>query len=261
MIFATLVMSLIVPVVVATPPPTIDGVFTGYPPTNEWAGYLYPGADPTPKGTYIYFRQEGNWIYLMHDVITDTHNSWADTNYFPVYYKDPITGIVETFEVWIHAVQFGGYPIAHMQTGPIDHNEVTGAEVGALYQFAGAAGFGTSPHSGTSHRMYEFKINKTGFWKIHIEDIVIQSQQEEDNNWGGSVPGNPTGLARYANGTNLTDWTWFFKIDIGPVGGVWVPVDKFGLLAPYIGLASTIIAATAATGIYVKRVKRRKKKQ
>ena len=45
------------------------------------------------------------------------------------------------------------------------------------------------------------------------------------------------------------------------VGGVWVPVDKFGLLAPYIGLASTILVATAATAIYVKRVKRRKEKQ
>lgn len=45
------------------------------------------------------------------------------------------------------------------------------------------------------------------------------------------------------------------------VGGVWVPVDKFGLLASYIGLASTILVATAATGIYVKRVKRRKEKQ
>lgn len=30
-----------------------------------------------------------------------------------------------------------------------------------------------------------------------------------------------------------------------PVGGVWIPVDKLGLLAPWIGLASTIILATA----------------
>jgi len=44
----------------------------------------------------------------------------------------------------------------------------------------------------------------------------------------------------------------------GPVGGVVVPVDKFGLLVPYIGLASTILFATAATAIYVKRVKHRK---
>ena len=45
------------------------------------------------------------------------------------------------------------------------------------------------------------------------------------------------------------------------VGGIVVPVDKFGLLAPYIGLASTILAATVATAVYVKCVKRRKEKQ
>jgi len=45
------------------------------------------------------------------------------------------------------------------------------------------------------------------------------------------------------------------------VGGIVVPVDKFGLLAPYIGLASTILVATVATAIYVKRVKPRKEKQ
>ena len=46
-----------------------------------------------------------------------------------------------------------------------------------------------------------------------------------------------------------------------PVGGIVVPVDKFGLLAPYIGLASTILVATAATTIYIKHLKRRKEKQ
>ena len=46
-----------------------------------------------------------------------------------------------------------------------------------------------------------------------------------------------------------------------PVGGIAVPVDKFGLLAPYVGLASTIIVATAATAIYVKHVKRRNGKR
>ena len=45
-----------------------------------------------------------------------------------------------------------------------------------------------------------------------------------------------------------------------PVGGVWIPVDKLGLLAPYIGVTSTILVATAATAIYVKRVKRRETK-
>lgn len=44
-----------------------------------------------------------------------------------------------------------------------------------------------------------------------------------------------------------------------PVGGVWVPVDKLALLAPYIALASAILIATFATAIYVKRTKRIKK--
>ncbi|MCJ7424580.1 hypothetical protein MUP01_09990 [Candidatus Bathyarchaeota archaeon] len=45
------------------------------------------------------------------------------------------------------------------------------------------------------------------------------------------------------------------------VGGIVVPVDKFGLLAPYIGLASTAMIGVIATAVYVKRAKRRKEKQ
>jgi len=45
------------------------------------------------------------------------------------------------------------------------------------------------------------------------------------------------------------------------VGGIVVPADKFVLLAPYIGLASTMLVATVATAIYATRVKRRKEKR
>jgi len=44
------------------------------------------------------------------------------------------------------------------------------------------------------------------------------------------------------------------------VGGYVIPVDKFALLAPYIGLASATIT-TVATIIYIKRVKNKKQKQ
>jgi hypothetical protein len=47
---------------------------------------------------------------------------------------------------------------------------------------------------------------------------------------------------------------------VGGVGGVWAPVDKFGLLAPYIGLESTITVAAVVTAVYVRRVKRRNEK-
>ncbi|MDH5450147.1 MAG: hypothetical protein OEX77_04465 [Candidatus Bathyarchaeota archaeon] len=40
------------------------------------------------------------------------------------------------------------------------------------------------------------------------------------------------------------------------VGGVWIPSDKFGLLVPYIGVASTIVAGTVAAAIYMKRRKK-----
>jgi hypothetical protein len=49
-------------------------------------------------------------------------------------------------------------------------------------------------------------------------------------------------------------------IEGGGVGGIVVPVDKLGLLAPYIGLASTILVGAVATAVYVKRVKRRKER-
>jgi hypothetical protein len=47
----------------------------------------------------------------------------------------------------------------------------------------------------------------------------------------------------------------------GRVGGITIPINKFELLALYIGLVSTILVTTTATAIYVKRVKRRKEKQ
>jgi pimeloyl-ACP methyl ester carboxylesterase len=37
-----------------------------------------------------------------------------------------------------------------------------------------------------------------------------------------------------------------------PVGGIWIPVDKSALLAPYIVLASTIILAIAVTAVFFK---------
>lgn len=62
-------------------------------------------------------------------------------------------------------------------------------------------------------------------------------------------------------GLSVLTSTTSVRIGVGGVGGVGVPVDKFALLAPYVGLASTILVATAVTAIYVKRVKRREEKQ
>jgi hypothetical protein len=45
------------------------------------------------------------------------------------------------------------------------------------------------------------------------------------------------------------------------VGGIVVSVDEFDLLAPYIGLTSTILAASVVSSIGIRRAKRRKEKQ
>jgi len=44
----------------------------------------------------------------------------------------------------------------------------------------------------------------------------------------------------------------------GGFGGIVVPVDKLGLLAPYIALNTTIVVAMVATAIYVKRIKKKR---
>jgi len=41
-----------------------------------------------------------------------------------------------------------------------------------------------------------------------------------------------------------------------PVGGIFIPVDKFSLLAPYIALVSTIILAVSITVAYIKHRKK-----
>jgi len=42
------------------------------------------------------------------------------------------------------------------------------------------------------------------------------------------------------------------EIRTPPVGGVWIPVDKLALLAPYIGLVSAIVLAVAAVAVFFK---------
>lgn len=41
-----------------------------------------------------------------------------------------------------------------------------------------------------------------------------------------------------------------------PVGGVWTPVEKFDLLAPWISLISAMVYIVAVSGVVVKRKKK-----
>jgi len=63
---------------------------------------------------------------------------------------------------------------------------------------------------------------------------------------------------------NAADGEWvevrvmMWKIETQPqgVGGFWIPVDKLGLLAPYIALVSTVILAVSITVAYIKHRKK-----
>jgi hypothetical protein len=67
---------------------------------------------------------------------------------------------------------------------------------------------------------------------------------------------NVTIRGMYANGTIYGGLT----VIIDTVGGVMVPIDKVDLLAPFLGVTSTILGVTIAAATLAKRVKRRKEK-
>lgn len=80
-------------------------------------------------------------------------------------------------------------------------------------------------------------------------------------NWWGDASGpthssNPTGTGDPVSDYVLFD-PWLRSLACQPVGGVWVPINKFELLAPWIGLALLIVATAASVGY----VERRKRKQ
>jgi len=77
---------------------------------------------------------------------------------------------------------------------------------------------------------------------------------------GWQLDGSPYGSAKSVNVAMNVDHALQANFQ-QTVGGYEIPIDKFGLVAPYIGVASTIIAATGASIVYVKHVQRKKEKQ
>jgi len=92
---------------------------------------------------------------------------------------------------------------------------------------------------------YVFPLKPLIHFTVHADKAI-------SGNNGAKLDGNWVG----PNGDD-----YLYEEAEHPVGGIVVPVDKFGLLTPYIGLASTILVAAVATALYVKRVKHRKENQ
>ena len=94
---------------------------------------------------------------------------------------------------------------------------------------------------------FTLKVDWDGDGDWEIDEVVDEAITSFPWYWERTNSNNPDEKIKFR--------LWY------SVGGVSIPIDKLGLLAPYIGLASTIIVVTAATAIYAKRVKRRKEKQ
>jgi pimeloyl-ACP methyl ester carboxylesterase len=67
--------------------------------------------------------------------------------------------------------------------------------------------------------------------------------------WSRWLEDNSTTRTKTVNMNTSVTLTGVF---VEPVGGIWIPVDKSALLAPYIALASTIILAIAITAAFFK---------
>jgi len=112
---------------------------------------------------------------------------------------------------------------------------------------------------------------QTVFGTFHNDNPAFMSAKiDEIPPWGATYTSPPNQTIPLKNATDFT--IGFIKHvshklppKAAPVGGTSVPIiaspDVFSLLAPYIGLTSTMLVATVATAICVKRVKHRKEKR
>jgi hypothetical protein len=123
----------------------------------------------------------------------------------------------------------------------------------------------------------KYAESKTSIDDLKKGDVIQYDLPPPDGTWDHSaVYLGDKKISTHSNSRRSEDWDLggkkrFIHIKdsvndggsntTGGVGGIVVPVDKFGLLAPYIGLASTALVAIVATSAYVKHVKRRKEKQ
>ena len=134
-------------------------------------------------------------------------------------------------------------------------------------------------------------MNVTLYWRdLGAEDLMIllcrsngtyahaiaESNSSGDAGWGSSyfdtIEYNTVDNSQYAYAlyVSLPRSTWFVSPEYmflhaifeytlpaeAAVGGLWIPVDKFSLLAPYIALVSTIILAVSMSVAYIKYRKR-----
>lgn len=106
---------------------------------------------------------------------------------------------------------------------------------------------GTEMHFLPRPPPYDIEANQSLDLELNIElpenatntlyDIIVEGFDENGTAYGG----------------------FGIQMKLGAVGGIWLPIDKLGLMIPYVGLSSAMLGITVASAIYARRIKRRQK--
>jgi hypothetical protein len=164
---SAITMLLICPITASAYPtdPNIDGIFTGFDPTdidpiNEYAsGKADPSIGGGFPGQYGYFYQQNNenTLYIMNDFYIDTTNNiggddgYLDYNQFAFDLDNN-----GTFEIVLNVY-------ADDSTALIINGNHIDLEDYGDYGVQAATGWGLSPMQSTvEHRMYEVSVNHAG---------------------------------------------------------------------------------------------------
>jgi hypothetical protein len=183
----------------------------------------------------------------------------------PTGYNTPhtFTGLTGTHTFTVPSTDPSGHPFKQWNTGSTSTTiTITGGgtytayyEAAVTYYFLTifpSVGGTTNPSPGT----YSYQAGTV----VSVTAIPYTNYMFDHWELDGANPGSTNPISITMNTNHNLSAVFIYSPSPG-VGGIVIPVDKFALLAPYIGLASTVIVATVATAIYAKRVKRRKEKQ
>ena len=245
-------------------------------PTKIWARVHNDGPDATTTGhpARAYFKvhyftigEPGGvyWITVGADAKPLDNTSPGNEVWFSVDWTPLWDGHV-CIEVWARPDpygpdtdpdvydQFGYLNVEGCQTAPggtvtvpvfMHHNRASTKTMTVQLAYTNVSGWAIEPSFPQSYSIPPNQ-NRTLF-------LSISPPESEPVGTIGVVE-----IRGYIDGEEAGGAGVVVRVVEAAVGGALVPVDKLGLLAPYIALASTIVAVTATTAIYAKRVKRRK---
>ena len=227
-------------------PPNINGVFG----PGEWSDAAvvdFQAADPNNElEAYAYFKNNADFLYIAVDVPDDTSEddgSGGDSDATTLAFDTGHDGVYTEGHDDTFAIEAGTTWHIDWEDNGVDGIHCSPFDTGLPLHsgLAGEWGFGPSPNSGADHRIYEYRI-PLALLLASVGDTLGFSM-------GGYYwMGIYDATSDLGNQWPFLAWEPIFVDDYGdlvlatpPVGGELYPVDKLGILTPWIGLAALFI--------------------